>query len=202
MVKKTVLLFTIFYLPTSCWCNYKPLYNHKTLKRIRANNSFDNTIYSKIDTTIVYEYVYSIQYYRENKKLFPNKIIEHKDYFIPDNGRIFLKFYSNGLTREFKGVGYNNKAFKLIENYKLSRKDFNPKNRTDGILFTKKGKLWYKQYTVLDCSARLIRYEMSVKGDTIIVEGNDPGWYIHEKKYVYVKRNIPKEYLEGWYLNW
>ncbi len=190
MVKKTVLLFSIFWLLISC-CNYKPLFNHKALNKIRANNSLDVATYSKIDTTIVYEYIYSISRDGRYKHLHSSK----------EYGRNFIKFYSNGLTRLFKGIGYDERGLRIIDNYKLSRKDFNPKNRIDGILYTKKGVTKLKKYTILDCSARLVKYNISIKSDTLILTENQPLLYINGMQYVYAKRKIPKEYLEGWYLD-
>lgn len=186
MVKKYIKIIVFFSFSCCCYNGKLTEYGHARIEKFKpyTKTEIDANIYSDIDTLSIYEHIYDI---------YAGKIYE-RDSLI---GREFLRFYSMGKASSFISVGYDQTQFRNIPNYEINKDDFNPLKSRQGYYYQKKNKLYLNHLIVRQCGVTGYLSEIIVKKDTIIL--------IPEEliiKHVYVKRNIPKDFLEGWKPDW
>ena len=79
---------------------------------------------------------------------------------------------------------------------KLSREYFNPSKAKMGYYYINDKSIKTKISTIGDCTLYISKQIGIIKGDSIIIKDK----YSHGS--IYVKQNIPKEYLENWKPDW
>ncbi|MGY0408206.1 MAG: hypothetical protein ACWIPJ_07620 [Polaribacter sp.] len=169
----------------SCLCYKGPKTEHgQPRKEIKIKNTFNKNIFEVIDTLAIYENITYIQ----NENVYP---VENS------RGKFNLRFYNNGKFGAFS-IGFDNKNFKLIPNYKVSRKDFDPLKSQMGYYYSQNDKIYLKRLIINQCQIDVYESEIIVDGDTITqINLREKG-----SKTVYVKRKVPKEFLENWKPDW
>lgn len=170
----------------SCFC-YKGSsteYGQPRKEIIVKNQQFDITLLKEIDTLAVYELI---------------TYIRNDNVYVVDNsrGKSYFRFYSNGKFGAF-GLGYDSDEFKLIPDYKISREDFNPLHSQMGYYFTKNNKIYTKRLTMNQCQIQVYESELVIKENII----EEISLQQKRSKNIYVKRSIPKEFLENWQPDW
>lgn len=185
MVKRFLIIIILLLFSGCCYNGTVTEYGYARIMLKSYPKIGENTnVFEFIDTLSVYEKVYDI--YLGNKQ-------KHN----PDRAKVFLRFYKNGKISSFNSIDYDKKKFKSNSDYIINRTDFNPLKSHMGYLYQQKNKLYINHHIVSEC--RIVEYlsEIIVKQDTIIQMP------IHDNiKHVYVKRNFPKEFLEGWIPDW
>ncbi len=184
MVRSIIIIY-IFSLLQSCFC-YKGRFTGygQPRKDIKIDKTFNEKVFEVIDTLAVYEdvvHIFNADSYRaDNSK-----------------GKKYMRFYDNGKFGVF-GIGYDNKNYKSIPNYEMSRKDLDPQNSQMGYYYSDNNKIYAKRLIMNQCRVEVFENELIVKGDTIIAVnlGSRGG------KSIYIKRKVPKDYLKNWKPDW
>ncbi len=196
MVRLTIY-FVIVFLLQSCFCLFEAESTEFGQARKKQANkyNFDVKLLQKIDTLSLYE---ELLYYETNGKILERYI---------NHGKSFLRFYNNGKFSYFTRVGYDEKKFKSIPNYRLTRSDFNPLKSEQGYYYSDGNELFIKIITWspgitlgIICETKKIIQNLTIKGDTIVLS-EDYGKNYYSKDY-YVKRKVDKELLIGWKPDW
>lgn len=168
-------------------------------KIVKTPDSITNLdVYQKIDTTLVYERLKTI-----------HKGIGAFNVDTTDR-RVFLRFYSNGKVSVFPQVNfvapkgdYSRRAYQQdLSPNEITKDDFIPENSIMGHYYTKNGEIQVKSLHMNQCNAVVVNSKITVIGDTLIQSFSNSLFVGYTTKYIYVKRKIPKLYLEGWQPDW
>ncbi|MFC6877726.1 hypothetical protein ACFQZF_08255 [Flavobacterium myungsuense] len=187
--KNTFLLFILFLLMVSC-C-YKGLYSKNGVCRRKINDyKYKNSTIDNIDTLAVY---------KEQINFAKNSITKEYVYFekIDDNSYpyvSYLKFYSNNK------VGIFNIA--KSDTLKLTREHFDPSKASMGYYLIEGNKVKMKFSIVFQCSHQILREKGTINKDSITALQSLTALQSGYSGTIYVKRDIPKTYLENWKPDW
>ncbi len=100
----------------------------------------------------------------------------------------YLKFYKNNKLGLF--------IIPKADTLKLSREYFNPSKAKMGYYYISNKSIKTKISTIGDCSLYISKKNGTINGDSIIIKDNS------NHGNIYLKQNIPKEYLENWKPDW
>ena len=190
MVRKIILLLILFLSTTACW--YIGKTSEYGLPRRKIRPLPENTDYSKIDTMALYKsevvYLYTTSLCGTKPKNI--RIIEKEgEPYLPTT--TYLKFYSKNKVGVF--------ILSKQESLNLQRSFFNPQKAEMGYYYVKENdnKIEIKFSTIGAYSTMQVNHRKgTIYNDSInIFGGNNIGE-------IYVKRNVPKELLEGWEPDW
>lgn len=185
MVRSFVSFFILLTLYSCCYKGVRNEFGYAR-KKIKVPKITDKDIFNEIDTMSVYELKYVLT--NMNVKLIHNP---------NDNkGRDFLRFYGNGKVSSFT-VGYDKTTFKYDSQHIIIKEDFDPKKSRMGYFYNDGDKIRIKQFGAEYCKAFMVKGEIEVKNNTLIIHEK----YGSEQK-VYIKSNIGREYLEKWKTDW
>lgn len=190
MVRKIIILLILFVSTTACW--YIGKTSEYGLPRRKIRPLPENTDYSKIDTMALYKsevvYLYTTSLCGTKPKNI--RIIEKEgEPYLPTI--TYLKFYSKNKVGVF--------ILSKQESLNLQRSFFNPQKAEMGYYYVKgnDNKIEIKFSTIGAYSTMQVNHRKgTIYNDSInIFGGNNIGE-------IYVKRNVPKELLEGWGPDW
>lgn len=178
-------ILTIFLYLAMVSCCYKGIYSENGLprKKIKAfpeqNISIEN-----IDTLAIYKTKINFAI---------NKMSKEYIYFEKEDDNTYpyvgyLKFYKNNKLGLF--------IIPKADSLNLSREYFNPSKAKMGYYHISGKKIKTKISTIGDCSLYISKQSGIIKGDSIIIMNNT------NHGNIYLKKSIPKEYLENWKPDW
>lgn len=189
MVKKLSVIFILLSLSSCCYRGMRNSFGSPR-KIMNVKKLVNNDIYTKIDTTSLYE----LKYYITNKG---GLIPENMDF-----GSTFLKFFKNGKVGEF-GFGYDHKNYKPIPNYKCRRDDFNPKKFRMGYFYIDGNEIKMRKFGIKFCKRNLFVSKIEILGDTIIERiRTDALLGEYDEGRLYIKKSIDRKLIDGWYPDW
>lgn len=192
MFRILILIVCVLFFCSCCYRGIKNELGHAR-PEVREPGNIDENIFEQIDTMAVYELSYILTNIDVKLDHDPKEHI----------GRRFLRFYGGGKVSSFT-IGYDNETFSYNPDHKLTKEDFDPRKSMMGYYFLDKGKIKIKQFGVEICKSFIIRGEIEIKADTLVIIENN-GSLIHSdsEKKVYIKNEIiRKEYLKDWEADW
>jgi hypothetical protein len=183
LYKNIFLLFSLTFLFISC-C-YNGLYSKNGSSRRKINDyKLKNEKIDNIDTLAVY---------KEKINFAINTITKEYVFFEKNDDNSYpyvsyLKFYSNNKIGIFR--------IAKSDTLKLTREHFDPSRATMGYYFIEGNKMKIKFSIVFQCSHQILREKGTINKDSITtIQSGHSGT-------IYVKRNIPRAYLENWKPDW
>ena len=182
MVRKIIILLILFVSTTACW--YIGKTSEYGLPRRKIRPLPENTDYSKIDTMALYK-LDSYYFYNSLEKKINDFTKKENDSYPYVS---YLKFYSKGKLGLF--------VISKQDTLNLQRYFFNPQKAKMGYYYIEGNKIKTKISTIGNATLHISRKKGFIYNDSIDIR--------HHNFYgnIFIKRNVPKELLEGWEPDW
>jgi len=182
MVKKIIVNFSLIILFNSC-C-YNGMVSEFGLPRKRINKLKPFMANNIIDTLALYKL--SISYSINNisgEYVYFEKNADNSYPYIS-----YMKFYPNGKLGLF--------VIRKTDTLNFERSFFDPRRAKMGYYWLEENILKTKISTIGDCSLYISNKKGVVIGDTIKLENH------YKYGEIYIKKRVPKEFLENWKPDW
>jgi len=179
-----MVIFSIVVLICFMGCCYNGPTSPYGLPRKRIKILLKNIDYGGVDTLAVYKSYANYAYNNLSKKIIYFEKTDDNTYPYVS----YLKFYENGKVGLF--------VISKKDTLNLKRCTFNPKMAKMGYYHITENKIKIKISTLANCNLYISRKKGYINEDTITIEGNN------QHGSIYVKKKIPKEFLEDWLPDW